>query len=367
MTDPIRHLDFPTPTNTLTFDDAHLPTGDHAARMWPKILDALLDAVAADGWDQPARLYVVLTPAATRSHPIAPDLATIAVSGDSTAYAIVDVGPVEGHPALALQRYTAPHEAAAVVLVSEAWQAPAHPTFTPSANPDRLEVRLATAATRTGALWTRSFTRGSDAPVSVDPGSGILVDTLLSSVGQPVRTPYRPVSHLLAAAALHAAAVTVAGLRDDPHGDTLLGDDPHAIAAAYTAIGPVATIMLGWAASGHGRHGVTPAARTLMNAVVDHRRLPSTLTRDERVTINDALHTIGDLPWRTVLSNRHARVLLARESRHVHAHTNEALASALVMRWSATPEDLFDDVRRRHGDIVADAAASIVAPWWTPR
>ena len=162
----------------------------------PVEAEALLRAVehfiSADGWDQPHYLGVAIR----RSElPVA--LLTdrsIRLVDASPAYGdlvvcLAALGNCEAHQALA--GLVAPPSAIGVILVTEGWMAPAHPTApladqpSPSEHPQRVEIRSAAWAGREGPVLGLARIRGQEPEMWADGSiGGRLPGALLRVMGR---------------------------------------------------------------------------------------------------------------------------------------------------------------------------------------
>lgn len=171
----------------------------------PALAAAVLEIenhIAADGWDQPARLYALVDTAALVRH----EPALAAAMGLDSASAEGSLTPVE-------QDQLAPDQPLEVVLESIVWppgvagcaavverlvlppDADAHIPDDPASaeefareHPDRQEVRIVAGATRAGATYCALRLRAHDDDQSV-VGGGDLVPALLQLLRATLEEP----------------------------------------------------------------------------------------------------------------------------------------------------------------------------------
>lgn len=262
-TAPVRkvHLHAVTSDTPYTFTDG-VPTGELAGQFWHELLRYLEQDVAQAGWDQPSLLFGLTDPQTSQrefGQPVADLLAATQAQAAAKAVTVVGaelLGEISTGPYDWLVGQRAPHPFMAVVLVSESWMArmsdPELNHLRPSQRPDRVELRMLTAVTAAGEVFTLIRERGKEPEAMGDAMSmgGRVVDAMRRYLRTPMDPPVFDLADLYGRMVLQGVMLPL-GLVPSPgqRGDLvaminkLAGQDRH-LRARMTSAAITGTVMI---------------------------------------------------------------------------------------------------------------------------
>jgi hypothetical protein len=162
----------PAPALSL-FGPEGLPSGVPARDVWESLLGRLDETLEQEGWDRPARLMGLSTPASGQERFDELALSDVQVRRFVAAdrdgperfavpYVAADLLEVTGTPRESLLGFIAPSWVAALVLAMEGWASKRH-DVAPLQDPEMREFRLLLSVTRSGEQFSHLRFRGGDA------------------------------------------------------------------------------------------------------------------------------------------------------------------------------------------------------------
>lgn len=345
---------------------------------------SLLDELAADGWDQPPKLYGIVAGdqlAELAAHH--PGLGELTVTAEYTQLSIglVEVAEFDDHPYSQLRGYTAPDDLAALVVVSEGWASSASFDTGMPSDPDdpagllhggrrgpdgRVEVRMLELVTRAGAAVSAFDVRDGDRQVNtrdlfdpVDPvrdSAGRISGALHRAFGLPAPPPPVPPWPALAELWGELAASVIRTERDrTPPADldetlaqlTIRRPDLAAVASLGRAarVAQYLTVELGI--------GPDDVAR------LDGSQLSGRITDpQQRRGLLEATNPAADLLWLPVGSER----FLAR----LDEHTRAARATIAQLGWDAVTGAALDHRLAFASPDQRQQLLDVPDSWWDP-
>jgi len=333
--------------NNFDVDQFGLPTGPLRRDLIEYVLRTVDQESELEGWDRPAKLYLVRTDFAEGEGSL-----TLSQSRE-----------LRGNPLEAMWGMDVPSDAAALVMRLEGWTAPDHNSQ------ERQEIRLVVMVTRAGDAWEIRRVRGQEPQSSDDPPYSPAVRMLLrAAAGLPYEGPEVGPASLLATWAvqqsLTAAEKVMWPTADMPEEVQSMDDE-----ARHDEVGSAAILT---AAIAMSRACLDDPTRTDEKVGVQLEKFLAQARRLDKTTYGRIVRAARGMAERVTWSDLVGTELEALLPAHLRDPENLAWGDGLVGWWMQnqyfdTPRDALKGLEMAHSRAAATVAEMLVDAGWMDR